>query len=364
MTVIDTPAAVDEEAIGALAGRIFDAGVGAMELVCVHLGKELGLYTALVEHGALTPGELAERTGINPRYAREWLEQQTIAGFLTVEDVSAGPDARTFSLPPETAAVLVDGTSPAYLAPFGGFVVSLGTAYPKVAEAYRTGAGVSFGEYGDVLRRAQADLNRPAYQHFLAGWIESGLPDVHERLTSGAAVRIADLGCGCGWSTLSLGAAYPQAQVDGIDSDEPSIAEARVNAAGAANVSFTTRNAADPALKGKYDLVCVLEALHDMSHPVAALTAARELLAPGGVVLVMDERVADEFGAIGDPIERMMYSASAIHCLLVSRSEPPSEGTGAVMRTSTLTSYAEQAGLRTTVLPIEHDCWRFYRLDV
>jgi precorrin-6B methylase 2 len=371
MTYTDTTTApapeIDESAIGALAGRIFEAGVGAMELVCVQLGKDLGLYDTLVQHGPLTPSELAEDAGIDPRYAREWLEQQTIAGFVGVVDVSAGPDERGYMLPTATAAVLVDPSSPAYLAPFGGFVVSLGEAYPKVARAYRTGRGVSFGEYGDVLREAQEALNRPAYEHFLAGWIESGLPDVHERLASGAPARVADLGCGCGWSTITLARTYPNAHLDGLDSDQASITRAQDNAAasGVDNISFSTHDAADPALKGTYDLVCIFEALHEMARPVEALTAARDLLNPGGCVLVMDERVADEFGAVGDPIERMMYSASAIHCLLVGRSEEPSAGTGAVMRTSTLTDYATRAGYsRTTVLPIEHDCWRFYRLDV
>src|ERR1041385_2605191 len=108
MTLTDTPPALDEEAVGALAGRVFEAGVGAMELVCVHLGKELGLYAALVEHGPLTSGELAKHTGIHPREPREWLEQQTIAGFATVADPSAAPDDRSYTLPAEAAAVLVD----------------------------------------------------------------------------------------------------------------------------------------------------------------------------------------------------------------------------------------------------------------
>jgi 2-polyprenyl-3-methyl-5-hydroxy-6-metoxy-1,4-benzoquinol methylase len=364
---VDPGAAPDsiEEAVGALAGRIFEAGLGAFELLSVYVGKELGLYDALVSQGTVTPGTLAAHAEIDARYAREWLEQQTIAGFVEVDDPQAGPEERTYRLSPATAAVLVDETSLAYLAPFATFVVAIGDVIPKVLEAYRHGGGVSFGGFGDLVREAQAALNRPAFENLLPGWISAGFPDVHERLTTGEATRVADIGCGCGWSTIALAKAYPKARVDGLDSDQPSIKTARRNAANADrdNVRFEARDAADPALAGKYDLVCVFEALHDMAQPVAALTAARDLLAPGGSVLVMDERVADEFGAVGDPIERFMYACSVVHCLPVGMSEHPSSATGTVLRTSTLKRYAAEAGLSVTVLPLEHDCWRFYRLD-
>jgi SAM-dependent methyltransferase len=360
----DTSASDDEGAVAALAGRVFEAGLGAFELLSTYVGQELGLYDALAAQGPTTAAGLASSVGIHGRYAREWLEQQAIAGFLEVDDPQRPPEERVFRLPAATGAVLVDPSSLAYLAPFGSFVVALGQLMPQLLDAYRTGDGISFGAFGDTVREAQAALNRPAYENLLADWVREALPDVHERLSSLAGARVADLGCGCGWSTLALARAYPQAHVDGIDSDGPSITTARRHAAQADldNVRFEARDAADPAPADSYDLVCVFEALHDMPHPAAVLQAAAGLLAPGGSILLMDERVADAFGAVGEPIERFMYACSVIHCLPVGMAGEASEANGTVLRTSTVEQYAATAGLTVTVLPIEHDCWRFYRL--
>jgi ubiquinone/menaquinone biosynthesis C-methylase UbiE len=163
-----------------------------------------------------------------------------------------------------------------------------------------------------------------------------------------------------------LARAYPRVTVDGIDLDEASIALARRNLAGSGledRVAFHVGDAAVPALEAGYDLVTIFEALHDMSHPVDALRAARRLLGPGGSVIVADERVADTFTAPGDDMERLYYGFSVTHCLPVGMTDPPAAGTGAVMRADTVRRYAEAAGFATVdILPIENDLWRFYRL--
>jgi 2-polyprenyl-3-methyl-5-hydroxy-6-metoxy-1,4-benzoquinol methylase len=129
-------------------------------------------------------------------------------------------------------------------------------------------------------------------------------------------------------------------------------------------VSFVCRDAADPELAGRYDLVTLFETLHDMAHPVEALRTARHLLAPGGAVLVADERVAEAFTAPGDDLERFNYGWSALHCLAVALVEPDAAGTGTVIRPDTVRRYAHEAGFSTvTILPVKHDFWRFYRLD-
>jgi hypothetical protein len=81
-------------------------------------------------------------------------------------------------------------------------------------------------------------------------------------------------------------------------------------------------------------------------------------------VLVGDEKVAETFTAPGDDMERFMYGWSALHCLPASLAEPGSVGTGTVMRPDILRRYARDAGFaRVTILPVDHDVWRFYRLD-
>jgi ubiquinone/menaquinone biosynthesis C-methylase UbiE len=154
-------------------------------------------------------------------------------------------------------------------------------------------------------------------------------------------------------------------RVDGLDLDQASVALARRNLAGSGvedRVRFLRGDAASPQLSsGGYDLVTVFEALHDMADPVGVLSAARALLAPGGSVLVADERVAESFSAPGDDVERLYYGFSLTHCLPVGL---PGAGTGAVMRSETVASYAADAGFeRFEVLPIDNDFWRFYRLS-
>ena len=97
---------VDTAQRDAFAERLFGAALGAYELMTVHLGDRLGYYRALAEHGSATSAELAAATGTDERYAREWLEQQAVAGILEVDDAGAAAAARRFSLPAGHAEVL------------------------------------------------------------------------------------------------------------------------------------------------------------------------------------------------------------------------------------------------------------------
>jgi 2-polyprenyl-3-methyl-5-hydroxy-6-metoxy-1,4-benzoquinol methylase len=350
----------------ALVERLFGATIGALELYSVYLGVELGLYRALAEDGPLTPGELAERAGIAPRYAREWLEQQAVAGLLDADGTHNG-ERRRYRLDAEHARVLAEPEDAAHVAPFAHMLVGIGRVLPDVAAAYRSGGGVPFEAYGQEMRHGQGHINRPAFTHDLpTSWI-AALPDVVARLESGEGTRVADIGCGQGWASIGIARVFPGAHVDGIDLDESSIADARRHAAEAGvdeRVRFLHGDASLLAGEGPYDLVLILEVLHDLSRPVEVLRAAREALAPGGTLLVADERVADRFAAPGDEIERMMYGWSVVHCLPTSLVDEPSAAIGTVMRTDTLRKLATEAGFdRVEVLPIENDLFRFYRLD-
>jgi 2-polyprenyl-3-methyl-5-hydroxy-6-metoxy-1,4-benzoquinol methylase len=350
----------------ALAERLVGAGLGAYELLTIYLGDRLGLYRALAELGQATPGEVAEATGTHERYAREWLEQQAVAGILAVEDAGAAAEERRYRVPAGHHEVLLDPDSLSYLMPMARYAMSFASVLPAVEKAFRTGGGVEWTAYGKEGLEAQEGANRPVFLHLLGSeWLPS-VADVHARLQAEPPAAVADVACGAGWSSIAIARAYPRVRVDGFDVDEASIELARSNVAEAGlddRVRFHQRDAGDPELSGRYDLVTVFEALHDMSRPVDVLRALRSLAGEDGTVLVMDERVADEFTTPGDEVERLMYTYSVLCCLPVGMAEQPSAATGTVMRTDTLRRYAAEAGFSgVDVLPIEHEVFRFYRL--
>jgi SAM-dependent methyltransferase len=344
-----------------LPDRLFDAAIGTLELYSIYLGNRLGLYLALRERGALTPVELAEVAGIDRRYAREWLEQQAVAGLLEVDDARSAPDRRRYSLPSEHVGPLCDAEHGDHLAPFAQMLVGIAGALPAVVDAYRTGGGVPYAAYGHDFHHGQGGINRPAFTRDLVDTWLPAIPSVHDRLSAGTAT-IADIGCGHGWSTIALARAYPRARVIGVDSDAASIEAARGHAA-AAGVACRFVHGDAAAVAGELDVALVLETLHDLARPVETLASLRRALRPGGEVIVVDERVTEEFAAPGDKVERMMYGWSVSHCLPSVRVEPDSAALGTVLRPGTVRELAERAGFAAAeVLPIDNLLFRFYRL--
>jgi len=347
----------------AYAERLLHATLGAFEIISVCLGERLGYYRALAEHGAMTPVQLAARTGTAERYAREWLEQQAVSDLLLVE--GAGED-RAYSLGPGAREVLADESSLTYLAPIGRLFPAVGAVFPALLEAYRTGGGVPWEQLGADAREAQAALNRPWFEQRLGPALRD-LPEV-DGVLSRPGARILDVGCGGAWSTVALARAYPHATAVGVDVDSATVEMAReqVAAAGLADrVEIRLADAAQLAgADGSFDAAFAFECVHDMSDPVGVLAAVRRAVRPDGAVVVMDEAVAEDFTAPGDDLERFMYGASILICLPDGLSRTPSAATGTVMRRSTLDRYATAAGFRgTQVLPVDDfSFFRFYRL--
>jgi 2-polyprenyl-3-methyl-5-hydroxy-6-metoxy-1,4-benzoquinol methylase len=350
----------------ALVGRLFEATLGALDVLAVYLGDRLGLYRALAERGALTSAELAEATGTHERYTREWLEHQATSGILEVDNAGADAHERRYSLPPGHDEALLDATSLNYIAPVGRFLAACTKPLDAVLEAFRSGGGVAYAEYGADLHEGQAAFTRPMFENLLGREWLPAIPDVHARLQADPPARVADIACGEGYSTLAIARAYPKVYVDGIDLDAASIEAARRHLAGSGledRVTFHHRDAADAELESAYDLVYMHESLHDMSYPVEVLRACRGMLVEGGSVVIGDERVADAFTAPGDEMERLYYGFSILHCLPVGMVGEGAAGTGTVMRADTVRRYADEAGFRGfEVLPIENDFYRFYRL--
>lgn len=352
------------EAADGIAERVFSAVLESMDLMAVYIGDRLGYYRLLAERGPSTSTELAQRAETTERYTREWLEQQAVTGILEVDDVALPAARRRYSLPPGHDIALTDPESFAFVAPAARMFAAASRQIGAIVDAHRTGGGVSWAQFGDDMREAQGAFNRPFFTNLLGPEWFGSVPDLHHKLAAGA--RVADIGCGYGWSAIGLAAAYPSSRVDGYDLDGPSIAAAIENAQAAGvsdRVSFHQRDAGDVTLTGAYDIVTAFECVHDLPDPVAVLATMRRLAGSDGIVVVMDEKVAAEFGALGDSVERLMYGFSNLVCLPDGLSHPGSVGTGTVMRRSTLEGYARSAGFDAVdVLPIETDLWRFYLL--
>lgn len=344
--------------------RLFESVLGAMDMWSIYLGEKLGYYDALAEGQPLSKDDLAGATSTDPRYACEWLEQQAVTGILQVDDPSLPAEARRYTLPQGHAEVLTDRDSMNYLAPLARLVTAGGIQLPALVEAYQTGGGVPWEQFGTDMRTGQAEMNRPWFLAALGSDWFPAVPDLHQRLLHGG--RVADIGCGEGWSSISIAQTYPEVSVDAFDIDNASIVAARSHAKNAGiddRVRFHNVDAAGVDLDGTFDVVTAFECIHDLPHPVDVLSTMRKLAKDDGHVVVMDERVSEQFSGPGDEVERVMYGFSLFICLPDGMSSVPSAATGTVMRPDTLRDYAQQAGFSDIeILPIDTDFWRFYRL--
>jgi 2-polyprenyl-3-methyl-5-hydroxy-6-metoxy-1,4-benzoquinol methylase len=294
---------------------------------------------------------------------REWLEHHAASGLLAVDDPAAAPLERRYRLPPEHVPVLADPDDVRYQGYRGVELVRAARPLPELVEAFRRGGAPPPLPWAPEGR---AEFNRALFVNLLGTEWLPAIAALDRRLRGEPPARVADVGCGTGWSSIAMATAYPRITVDGFDLDPDVVAAGGRNAreAGVAGrVRFSVLDAADPGLPGRYDLVTIFEALHDMERPVEALAAARGMLADGGSVLVADEPVADEFTAPASEMDRYCYGWSVVSCLPSAMGDPSTAATGAVMRPATLARYAQAAGFdRVETLPVSSDVWRFYRL--
>jgi 2-polyprenyl-3-methyl-5-hydroxy-6-metoxy-1,4-benzoquinol methylase len=252
------------------------------------------------------------------------------------------------------------------MAPLVRAVVACSEALPQLLRAYRTGRGVEWADFGPDMIEGQGDFNRPWLRGSFGSEILPAIPEVHERLARSGA-RVADVACGVGWAAIAIASAYPGATVDGFDLDSGSIELARKNAdtAGVSDrVHFEVRDAGDPAAVGQYDVAVVIEAIHDLSRPVEALTAIRRMLRADGIALIADEKTEDRFTAPASETERMYYGFSLLTCLPAAMNDRPTAATGTVLRANGMRRLAADAGFQAIEVLAEPslDMLRFYKL--
>ncbi|HMF56759.1 MAG TPA: methyltransferase domain-containing protein [Pyrinomonadaceae bacterium] len=300
---------IDEGKMNAFLGKVVTDFGAALSSTLAYIGQKLGLYKGLAEGGAQTPAELAERTGTVERYVREWLVNQASGGYVEY-DAATG----RYSLSPEQTVALTDESSPFYIG--GGFYVvkAMSQAQPRIAEYFRNGGGMLWGEHDPDLFVGTERFFRPGYTANLVNtWIPA-LDGVEEKLKAGA--KVADIGCGHGSSTVIMAKAYPDSRFYGFDNHEPSIETARERATDAgvgASVNFDAATAQD--FPGEsYDLITFFDCLHDMGDPVGAMKRAFEALAPDGTVLIVEPMAGNSVEENFNPIGRTFSAASTLCC--------------------------------------------------
>jgi len=334
--------AIDDAKFHAFVGKMLGDLGGAMSVPTVRLGLRLGLFDALADSPA-TAAELARRAGgLHERYVREWALAQAANGYVDYD-----PASEQFSLSPEQAMVFHHRDSPVYLAGAFDLVAAMIEAEPKVEECFREGKGVRWGDHAGCLFCATGAFFRPGYvNNIVQAWIPA-MDGVEAKLRAGA--RVADIGCGVGFSTLLMAEAYPASNFVGYDFHEPSIDEARRHAGEHGlgdRVRFEVAAAKDIAEQG-FDLITMYDCLHDMGDPRGCAGHMRRILAPGGSWMIVEPIAGDAPEQNMNPVGRLYYNASTMICVPTSLDQEVGEGLGAQAGEAKLVEVIREGGFES-----------------
>jgi SAM-dependent methyltransferase len=304
-----TSRTINEDKMNDFLGKVVGDFGAALSSSLAYIGQKLGLYRALADSGPMNADQLAERTGTNARYVKEWLINQAASGYVDYDTTS-----KTYSLTPEQAVALTDEDSPFFVG--GGFYVikAMTRAEPRITEAFQNGGGLLWGDNDPDLFVGVEKFFRPGYNaHLVNSWIPA-ITGAEEKLKAGA--RVADIGCGHGASTVIMAKEFPNSQFYGFDNHEASIQEARERAKAAGvddRVQFEVADA-QSFPDQKYDLIAFFDCLHDMGDPVGAAKRAYETLADDGSLMIVEPMAGNQVEENFNPIGRTFSAASTLCC--------------------------------------------------
>jgi SAM-dependent methyltransferase len=335
-TSLTTGQAADPAEVGQVMGQLMADLAATSGMLLTLIGVGTGLWDSLAA-GPASPGELAGRSSAAEPYVREWLRSQAAAGYVRYE-----PATGRYGLPAAVAAVMAGE-------PLRGLVEGTGlqaaAQWAEVAryeEAFRTGHGIGWDEHGPAHSRGMDLISQAVVVPALPGWL-AALDGVAARLEAGGLV--ADVGSGYGAPTIAMAREFTRSRFLGIDADDASVARARKAAAEAGvagRVSFEVAEAAGlPG--GEYDLVTFFDCLHDLGDPVGALRRARQALAPGGSVLLVEHAGSERTEENLSPAGRFFYAASALVCTPNALAHG-SAGLGTIPGEAALRAVAVEAG--------------------
>jgi len=352
-----TEVQLDQKKLEGFVERIvLDVGT-AMRGGLMYIGDRLGIFAALAESGPVTAAELAQRTGLNERYLREWL-----GALATAEYLEHDSEGDTYFLPAEHALPLADEEFPFFTGGLLQMIVPTVTVAPQVAEAFKSGGGVAQDQYLPDMYEAIERLTAPWYKHELVQtWIPA-MPDVQEKLEAGGSA--CDVGCGSGRAPITLAKAFPKAEVHGYDVHTGSIERARVSAEAEGVAERLTLRVGDGAeLPGRrFDLISTFDVVHDSVDPVGLMSAIRQALREDGTYLMLEMNASGEVEENRNPLGRFLYNVSSLYCMTTSLAHGGA-GIGACMGEEKARELAYAAGFtHFRKLPIEEPFSVLYEL--
>lgn len=327
----------DRKKVQEFARKLFGLYTSGIVTLMIDIGHTTGLFEAAAK-GPGTSRQLAERAGLDERYAREWLGAMATGGIV---DYDSGTGV--FTLPAEHAVCLT-GTSSRNLAAGSQGLAMLARRLPKVAECFRTGGGVPYSDFRPDFTEYMDASWRLLYDGLLIkGFLPAvkGLPD---RLATG--IRVADLGCGTGHAINLMAREYPRSTFIGYDIAEDAIERARAEARamGLDNARFEVADVTRLPSQPAFDLVTSFDAVHDQRDPAAVLRRAAVALAPDGIYLMVEPRASSNLEEnIGNPFAPWIYGVSVLHCMTVSLAEGGA-GLGTAWGEQTARRFLAEAG--------------------
>jgi ubiquinone/menaquinone biosynthesis C-methylase UbiE len=348
---------LDQEKLEAFVERIvLDVGT-AMRGGLMYIGDRLGIFAELAQCGPVTAAELARRTGLNKRYLREWLGSMTTAEYL--EHDSEGD---TYFLPPEHALPLAEEDFPFFAGGLVQMIVPTVTVAPQVAEAFKSGGGVTQDQYLPDMYEAIERLTAPWYMHQLVQTWLPALPGVMEKLEAGGSA--CDVGCGSGRAPITIAKALPAAEVHGYDVHGGSIERARHKAQAegvAEQVTFTVGDGAQLP-EDRFDLISTFDVVHDSVDPVGLMSAIRKALREDGTYLMLEMNASGDVEENRNPLGKLLYNVSTLYCMTTSLAHGGA-GIGACMGAEKARELAYAAGFtHFRKLPIEEPFSVLYEL--
>ncbi len=332
--------ALNEATLNAFVGKMLGDLGGAFSVPTARIGFRLGLFDALHEGGPASAVELAERCGaLSPRYVREWALAQAANGYINFDAASA-----RFSITAEQAMVFAVKESAVYLAGAFDLAAAMIESESKVEAAFRAGGGVRWGDSAGCLFCSVGAFFRPTYVNSIArSWLPA-LDGVDAKLKAGA--KVADIGCGVGFSTMLMAKAYPKSEFIGFDFHDPSIVEARRHAAAhdaGGNVRFEASAAKGIDERG-FDLVTMFDCLHDMGDPRGCARHVRRMLKDDGTWMIVEPIAGDRPEDNMNPVSRLYYNASTMICVPTSLDQEVGEGLGAQAGEAAISRIVAEAG--------------------